>query len=128
MNLLPATVAGERLRVGDGSVAVPPSARGAVHDGDSVILGARPEFCSLTTDGGDGIPGEVSILENLGTDYLVTVESGEISVQLTVEEGREPAVGDRVRVLPTQQRALVYRAEDGDLVGSPAAERTPVEA
>jgi ABC-type sugar transport system ATPase subunit len=99
-----------------------------VHDGGSVILGARPEFCSLAADGEDGIAGEVSILENLGTEYLVTVEAGDVSVQVTVEEGEEPAVGDRVRVRPTLSRALVYRAEDGRLAGSPAAERAPVEA
>jgi multiple sugar transport system ATP-binding protein len=128
MNLLPATVDGDRLRVGTGSVLVPPSAAGHVADGESVLLGARPEFCALARDGEDGIAGEVSILENLGTEYLVTVESGDVSVQVTVDEGEEPAVGDRVRVRPTPQRALVYRAEDGNLVGSPAEERAPVEA
>ena len=128
MNLLPATVAGDTLRVGESSVPVPPSAAGMVRDGDSVILGARPEFCSLAADGEDGIAGEVSILENLGTEYLVSVESGNVTVQLTVEEGAEPAVGERVRVRPTPQRALVYRAEDGNLAGSPAADRAAVEA
>ena len=58
----------------------------------------------------------------------MTVESGEVSVQVTVEEGKEPAVGDSVRVRPTPQRALVYRAEDGNLVGSAAEERAPAEA
>jgi len=69
----------------------------------------------------------VTILENLGTEYLVTVEAGEIVAQVTVDERDEPAVGDHVRVRPALERALVYRAEDGNLVGSPAAERTPIE-
>jgi multiple sugar transport system ATP-binding protein len=126
MNLLPAAVAGDTLRVGEGSVPMPPSAAGRLQDGEEVVLGARPEFCSLAADGEDGIPGEVSILENLGTEYLVSVESGDLTVQLTVEEGDEPAVGDRVRVRPAPQRALVYRAADGNLVGAPAAERAAV--
>src|SRR6185312_2753209 len=100
---------------------------GRVHDGEAVVVGARPEFCSLAADGEDGIPGEVSILENLGTEYLVSVESGDVTVQLTVEEGEEPAVGDRVRVRPAPQRALVYRAEDGNLVGTPVAEPAGVQ-
>jgi multiple sugar transport system ATP-binding protein len=128
MNLLPATVSGERLLVGESSVPLPPSAAGHVHEGKEVILGARPEFCSLAAEGEVGIAGEVTILENLGTEYLVTVEAGEIVAQLSVDEGDEPAVGDRVRVLPALERALVYGAEDGNLVGLPAAERTPVEA
>jgi multiple sugar transport system ATP-binding protein len=128
MNLLPATVSGERLLVGESSTPLPPSAAGHVHEGEEVILGARPEFCSLVTDGEDGIAGEVTILENLGTEYLVTVEAGEVLTQVTVEEGVEPAVGDRVRVRPVLERTLVYRAADGNLVGSQAAERTSVEA
>jgi multiple sugar transport system ATP-binding protein len=128
MNLVPATVSGERLLVGEGSTPLPPSAAGHVHEGEEVILGARPEFCSLVPEGEDGIAGEVTILENLGTEYLVTVESGEIATQVTVEEGVEPAVGDRVRVRPALERTLVYRAADGNLVGSPAVERTSVEA
>jgi multiple sugar transport system ATP-binding protein len=128
MNLLPATVNADRLRVGSSSVKVPPSAAGHVSDGESVLLGARPEFCALASDAADAIAGEVSILENLGTEYLVTVESGDISMQLTVEEGEEPALGEQVRVRPTPERALVYRASDGNLVGSLATERAPVEA
>jgi multiple sugar transport system ATP-binding protein len=107
---------------------VPPSAAGHVHEGEEVILGVRPEFCSLGTEGEDGIAGEVTILENLGTEYLVTVEAGEILVQVTVDEGDEPEVGERVRVRSALERALVYRAGDGNLVGSPAAERAQAEA
>jgi multiple sugar transport system ATP-binding protein len=128
MNLLPASVSGDRLLVGESSVPVPPSAAGHVQDGEEVIFGARPEFCSLVSDGDNGIGGEVTILENLGTEYLVTVEAGEILAQVTVDEGDEPAVGERVSVRPMLERALVYRAADGNLVGSRAAERTQAEA
>ena len=127
MNLLPAVVSDGALRIGDSSVSIPPSAARLVHAGESVLLGARPEFCSLAAESEDGIAGEVTILENLGTEYLVTVEAGEVAVQLTVEDGGEPSVGDRVRVRPSPQRALVYRAGDGNLVGSSAAGEAPVE-
>jgi ABC-type sugar transport system ATPase subunit len=120
MNLLPAKAIGGVLRVGDSTVQLPSSAEGLVADGENVILGSRPEFTTLEQGlDGDGIVGTVSILENLGTEYLVTVESGDLSVQLTVDDGEEPAIGDRVRVRPIQHRALVYRAGDDGLVGSP---------
>jgi multiple sugar transport system ATP-binding protein len=133
MNLLPAKAIGGVLRVGDSTVQLPSSAKGLVADGEDVILGSRPEFTTLERGlDGDGIVGTVSILENLGTEYLVTVESGDLSVQLTVDDGEEPAIGDRVRVRPIQHRALVYRAGDDGLVGSPtlapaAAVAAPVE-
>jgi multiple sugar transport system ATP-binding protein len=39
-------------------------------------------------------------------------------VQVTVPEGRQPAVGDRAWVAPDPERLLVYREDDGELVGS----------
>ncbi|HEX7083709.1 MAG TPA: ABC transporter ATP-binding protein [Gaiellaceae bacterium] len=136
MNLLPATVTGGALRVGGSAVPLPPTAAGHVRDGDEVILGARPEFAVVERGpDGDGIAGTVAILENLGTEFLVTVEAEDgVTVQATVGEGEEPAEGEEVRVRPIEHRALVYRASDGELVGSErtveddaaVAERAPV--
>jgi multiple sugar transport system ATP-binding protein len=129
MNLLPATVNGGGLRVDGHALPLPSMATGLVATGEEVILGARPEFTTLHRElDGEGIVGTVSILENLGTEYLVTVESGEVSVQVTVDDEQEPQMGERVRVLPLPHRALVYRAEDGELVGSPRIEVPAAEA
>jgi multiple sugar transport system ATP-binding protein len=133
MNLLPAKVAGGTLRIDGQEVPVPAGAVAHVSEGEEVILGTRPEFTVLDRrEGNDGIAGTVSILENLGTEYLVTVESEDVVVQATVEDGDEPEIGQQVRVIPLQHRALVYRAEDGGLVGSPriepAAAAAPDEA
>jgi multiple sugar transport system ATP-binding protein len=134
MNLLPATVENGRLRVGDFTLPVPPVAVGHVSPGEEVILGVRPEFATLArNERPDAIRGEVSILENLGTAYLVSVHTADLLVQATVEDGAEPAVGEHVWVTPGIERAMVYRAGDGELVGSPLAEpkedeREPEEA
>jgi multiple sugar transport system ATP-binding protein len=123
MNLLPAAVGEGRLNVGEFAVPVPPSAVPHVAAGDEVILGVRPEFATLTREErANAIAGEVSILENLGTAYLVSVHAGELLVQATVDDGAEPAVGERVWVAPGIERALVYRRDDGELVGSPVPE------
>jgi len=122
MNLLAAVVTGDGLTVGGHAVPLPDSAAGLVAEGEEVILGARPEFADLSRElDGEGVVGTVTILENLGTEYLVTAESDDVSVQVTVVEGEEPAVGDRVCVRPLPHRALLYRAADGELVGSPRA-------
>jgi multiple sugar transport system ATP-binding protein len=131
MNLLPATVADGRLHVGAFPLPVPPSAIEHVSAGDEVILGVRPEFATLSREERpDAIGGDVSILENLGTAYLVSVHAGELLVQATIEDGAEPAVGEHVWVAPGIERAMVYRPGDGELVGSPRgappeAEREP---
>jgi multiple sugar transport system ATP-binding protein len=123
MNLLPARTGDGRLHLGDFTLPVPPSAAPHVSPGDDVVLGVRPEFATLTRDERpNAIRGEVSILENLGTAYLVSVHAGELLVQATVDDGAEPGIGERVWVAPGIERALVYHTGDGELVGSPAAE------
>ena len=119
MNLLPARVEDGRLRVASFTLPMPPSATAHVASGDDVVLGVRPEFATLSREERpDAIAGEVSILENLGTAHLVSVHAGELLVQATVDDGREPTVGERVWVAPGIERAMVYRPGDGELVGS----------
>ena len=126
MNLLPAKVSDGRLQLGEFTLPVPPPAASHVAPGEDVVLGVRPEFAMLTREERpNAIGGEVSILENLGTAYLVSVHAGELLVQATVDDGAEPGLGERVWVAPGIERALVYRPGDGELVGSPAAEAGP---
>ena len=64
-------------------------------------------------------------MENLGATALVSVETGELTVQAVVPEGEEPRAGEPVWLTPQNARALVYRRADGILVASqetPAAE------
>jgi multiple sugar transport system ATP-binding protein len=65
--------------------------------------------------------GHVSVVENLGTSYLVTLEvaseSGDHLVQCVVAEDAERAPGSPGWAVPCHARALVaYR--DGELVAS----------
>jgi multiple sugar transport system ATP-binding protein len=121
MNLLPARVEGGALRVAGGRLPLPAGAAGLLADGEDATLGARPEYIALGPGGvADGLPGTVAILENLGTGFLVSVECAGAVVQAVVPEGREPRIGDQVTVRVDRDRALVYRASDGELVGPPA--------
>jgi multiple sugar transport system ATP-binding protein len=64
--------------------------------------------------------GRVTLLESLGSAFLVTVEGEGVRLQVTVPEGRQPEVGAAAWVAPDPERVLVYRRQDGALVG-PAA-------
>ena len=89
---------------------------------DTVPVGAatmamRPERLSLS-DGPGALPGVVEFVSYLGAavDLLVRVSPTE---RLTVQvpnraDGRQPAVGDRVRVLLPQQSAIVFPAQAAD--------------
>jgi multiple sugar transport system ATP-binding protein len=121
MNLLDATVDDGALRAGRFRLPLPEAARAHVAAGERLVVGVRPEYAALhEREVPDAVAGRVALLESLGSAFLVTVEDEGVRLQVTVPEGREPAVGARAWVAPDPGRVLVYRKEDGELVG-PAA-------
>ncbi len=122
MNLLPGTVVEGGIRIGEFTLKVRAAAGGLVREGEEVVLGARPEYTKLHRQQLPGsIAGSVGVLESLGAETLVILESGELTVQATVPDGDEPAVGERAYAVPDPDRSLLYRKETGELVD--AAER-----
>ncbi|SFQ59773.1 multiple sugar transport system ATP-binding protein [Amycolatopsis arida] len=122
MNLLDAVVDRDTLRIADAVLPVPDTARPHLRHGEKVVYAARPEYLTLTAEPPPGaLGGVVAIVENLGVGALVTLEVGEVTVQATVPEGQEPPVGACRWVVADPARVLVYRAADGELVGSAVA-------
>ncbi|WP_327580989.1 ABC transporter ATP-binding protein [Nonomuraea sp. NBC_00507] len=106
MNLLPADVTPAALHVAGATFPVPPG----LAPGDHITYGVRPEYIHLSpTPRPDAFPGTVSVLENLGTHTLVTLETPETLIQLVVPEGDEPPTGTPAWAVP--RRSLIYRDE-----------------
>jgi multiple sugar transport system ATP-binding protein len=117
MNLLEATVDGG-LRVGRSRLPLPAGVEGRLATGQRVVVGVRPEYAALADHERPGaIDGTVVLLESLGSAFLVSVEGDGVRAQVTVPEGRQPAVGDQAFVVPDPERLLVYGKDDGELVG-----------
>ncbi len=126
MNLLPATVDDGMLRIDGNRIPIPADDRDHLSAGDKVVVGARPEYAELLAEATDGaIAGTVAVVELLGTEYLVTVEEGDVSVQATTPEAPRPGSAAWVRF--DHEHTLLYRADDGELVGSARAEE-PADA
>jgi multiple sugar transport system ATP-binding protein len=111
MNLLPGVVRGSMVEVAGGSLAV-----SSLTDGERVVVGIRPEYLTLATNGNGVFTGQVSIVEHLGTASLVTVEVAGELIGATVPEEAEPAAGATVSLTPAPGRVLIYREVDGELV------------
>ncbi|WP_188194043.1 ABC transporter ATP-binding protein [Nonomuraea sp. SYSU D8015] len=112
MNLLPAQVTPTALHVAGATFPTPPG----LAPGDHVTYGVRPEYMDLSpTERPDAFPGRISVLENLGTHTLVTLESPDTLIQLVVPEGDEPPIGTPAWAVP--RRSLLYR--NGDLLPTP---------
>jgi multiple sugar transport system ATP-binding protein len=114
MNLIPGVVTGDGVDVG---ASVLPLDNRAIDKGRAVIYGLRPEY--ITIDGDGPITGTVSITENLGTEFLVTVDVDGVTIKATIQEGAEPEPGETVSLSPSTRRVLLYDRESGDLLGQP---------
>lgn len=122
MNLIEGRVRGGVVEAGTSRLPVPGGA--AVADGEQVVVGVRPEYMGYAASSphavADGsISGEVSAVENLGVNVLVTIESGEHSWRAVVPEVDEPELGDSAVLTPAEGRVLLYRGDDdGELIAS----------
>jgi multiple sugar transport system ATP-binding protein len=111
MNLLPGVVTGDGVDVGSATLPIGGIAAAA---GREVIYGIRPEYVAI--NGAGPVTGAVSITENLGTDFLVTVDVGGVMIKATIPEGDEPNPGDTVTLAPSSRRVLLYDKESGALL------------
>ena len=103
MNLLPGKITAGTLHVAGATLPAPEG----IPDGD-LVYGVRPEYLELLLEARPGaFPGTVSVLENLGTSTLVTLETDDTLIQAVVPEGDEPPIGTPAWALP--RRSLLYR-------------------
>ena len=115
MNFLPATLrrdgAAARLVLADGTQLAAPTNAGGV-DGQSVVLGTRPEHLHLAAEG--GIPARVIVLEPTGADTLVACRHGTTDIAAVFRERHEFAPGSTIHLVPDPQRAHLFDAGSGD--------------
>ena len=111
MNLIPGTMTGSGVEFDGGTFALDTMPTTGTGD---VYYGIRPEYVKLDPSG--PLQGTVAITENLGTEFLVTVEVGATQIRATVDEGSEPQPGDSVRIAPASRRVLLYDRESGELL------------
>ncbi|WP_433559950.1 ABC transporter ATP-binding protein [Pseudonocardia xinjiangensis] len=127
MNLLDAVADRDTLRVAGTTLPLPAAAGPHVRDGEKLVFAARPEYMTLHREAEPtGIEGVVAIVENMGVGSLVSLEvpggaDGARIVQVTVPEGQEPEIGSRGWAVAAPERVLLYRHDDGELVGSERA-------
>lgn len=113
INLLPARVEAAGLRVGDVSL---PGFDGLPADAP-LVLGVRPDHMVIADDGQLEI--SVDLVEQLGADNLiygsVVIDGGEdVELCLRVDQSRNPALDDRLRLRFDRALAMVFREDTGE--------------
>jgi len=125
MNLLPAELAGDVLRLPQGiELALPPgiARRHAAHAGTRVTLGIRPEDFEIARAAEPGIEVVPDVIEPLGSDTLVffTLDGHEAVARLSpraLSSGRS----ERLRLKPDLERLHLFATGDGRALKSAPA-------
>jgi multiple sugar transport system ATP-binding protein len=120
MNLLPARVAGGRLRLADGAtVPVPQRLADRVQEGQGVVLGLRPDDISPVGHGlgqvaeGADLPLTVTLAEPLGTESLIYTQVAGQEVQAKLYGARIVQPGERMPFRLALDRAHLFDEETG---------------
>ncbi len=118
MNLVDTGRTDGKLRLGGFDVPLKPEQAAAVgqQPGDKFTVGVRPEHLRL---GADGIPGQVSVVEELGSESYVHVtitHEGDEEVIVVRDEG-ETNIGRGDNVQVTFAGPIHVFADDGERIG-----------
>ena len=125
MNLIRLPVSDGRVRLGDEQLSLPEEVAqaSAARGSREIIVGIRPEHVSVSDGDGEGIAGEVVLVESLGADSYVHVSlaGGDESFVARTEgyDARSPGTNVRLRIDP--QRIYGFDADSEERLGGPAA-------
>ena len=114
MNFLPGRMhrdaSGPHVHVGDVKL---PVARGVTaSDGQSVIVGVRPEHLTLAS-GSAGLGATVVVVEPTGADTQVFAKIGDTDVTAVFRERHDFRSGETIRLVPDHERTHLFDAESG---------------
>ncbi len=153
MNLVEAEMREGEARFGSRAIPLPEGSPLRAGAGRPIVLGVRPH--DLKLGGGPGIPGQVLVVERLGTEthLVVAIDAPRLRSRAladaidaapdddvllaeddratftVVAEARVPAEpGDRVELGLNPARLHGFDAETGEALSAPAQERAPVAA
>ncbi|HEY3684599.1 MAG TPA: sn-glycerol-3-phosphate ABC transporter ATP-binding protein UgpC [Streptosporangiaceae bacterium] len=116
MNLLDAEHHDGRLTIGGARIDLPEAHRAAVGRLDHVTVGVRPEHLDLADD---GIPGTVSLVEELGAEIHLHVQAAGTGVVLRTDRNRRHALGSAVHLRVPPERVLCFHPETTELLFAP---------
>jgi multiple sugar transport system ATP-binding protein len=85
-------------------------------DGQAVVYGIRPEHLDLT-DGANGLPAEVVVVEPTGAEILVFSRLASQEVAVVFKERHSFRPGDRISLTPHPGTIHLFDKETGDRIG-----------
>lgn len=117
MNLFEGQAVGGAVRVLEHEVPVTDSVGRGLREGQSVTVGARPEYIRWSESQTNGaILAEITAVENLGATALVTGRVGDERIQALSDEEDVPSLGDRCWFKIPTNKLMVFDGESGERI------------
>jgi multiple sugar transport system ATP-binding protein len=114
MNFARGVSDGEFVRVAQIGWTVPVALR-SVERGEAIDIGFRPESVTLREPGaGEGFDADVVSVEPLGASTVVVTDCGGLTFKVQAKGQLALSPGDRVRLSPSLERLVCFRAADGE--------------
>jgi multiple sugar transport system ATP-binding protein len=120
MNFIDATIrrnGGVPSALAPDGTALPLPADAGGRDGQTVVYGIRPEHLDLT-DGANGLPAEVSVVEPTGAEILVFSHLAGQEVAVVFKERHTFRPGDKISLAPHPGTIHLFDKETGERVGN----------
>lgn len=84
-----------------------------LRDGQHVLVGVRPEDCSLADADSPVLTGEVTYIELAGKDCWVRVKSGDHTIRMILPSDTEIQQGEAVGIAFRSSRLHLFDADSG---------------
>ena len=109
MNLVTATVGDGLLRASSFTLPIGTRFANAVHDGQRVIVGIRPEHIAHAADG--GIEAVVEAVEPIGHESIVYATAGQERITAIFNPESTPRSGEPIEMAIDSSRLHLFDAE-----------------
>ncbi len=121
MNLFTLPVTESGVRLGGRELPLSQAKRSAISAAgvETITLGIRPEQWTVGPEGGDGVPAQVDVVEELGSDaflYGHMTEAGDGDGTVVVRTGGRSGArrGDAITLSPSDEDLHLFHPESGD--------------
>jgi multiple sugar transport system ATP-binding protein len=118
MNFFPVELRNDRVVFSQDGAAAPLDAESQrlLRRAGRGVLGVRPEHFAVATDGADGIPVRIKLVEPLGSDTLIHFDLTGASAIARVDPSLRPKVGDRLNLRPQPGRTHLFDSANGEVL------------
>ena len=88
--------------------------------GKEIVFGIRPEDMEFSPQAADGtcIVSKIEVVEPLGAEIHIYVNTGSHQIIARIPPTARPGVGDEVRLIPDQERAILFDLETEQALNS----------